>query len=247
MELQGEPGPNEADLVLVRTTLPRLPLPPNADRAAIATDRLILRPLSPDDLDAMHVLRTQPEVMAWTSANRIDRDVAETQERLDPFLPPNDSKTYNFAICLRATGELIGVGGCHKLENAFGWPEIGYMFRREHWGKGLATEFLNAFLGAWRALPREEATIRVDQRSTVTTAAGGSSNAASSSSGAKLQQVEEQIFAITTQKNVRSQNVMKKAGAEHLLTWKAREIYDENILVLLPTCRFFPGRIVSPQ
>ena len=56
---------------------------------------------------------------------------------------------------LAETGELIGEGGVHTLASAdAGWPEIGYKFRREVWGRGYATEFLAALLAAWWALPR---------------------------------------------------------------------------------------------
>jgi hypothetical protein len=46
-------APDPATFVPVRTTLPRRPLPLNAARIPIVTDRLILRPLSADDTTAL--------------------------------------------------------------------------------------------------------------------------------------------------------------------------------------------------
>ena len=78
-------------LINVGTTLPSQPFPTNAARAPIRTERLIIRPLTQDDLPNLRALRTQPEVMQFTVAGRIDGDLSETQARLDPFLPPRVS------------------------------------------------------------------------------------------------------------------------------------------------------------
>ncbi len=118
----------EDDWVVVKTTLPIFPA--NAERPTVSTERLILRPWRPDDVAELHVLRTQPEVMQFTSLGRVDVDLAETQTRLDPFLPPNDTLTHNCAICWKETGEVIGSGGCHRRAGTFGWPEVGYMLRK---------------------------------------------------------------------------------------------------------------------
>lgn len=114
-------APDEDDFVLVNTTLPSLPLPRNAERPDVVTERLVLRALRADDLHAHHKLRTQPEVMIWTSTGRPDKDLTETQSKLDPFLPPKDAETFNFAICWRETGEFIGIGGSHRLKGVFGY------------------------------------------------------------------------------------------------------------------------------
>lgn len=121
---------SEEHCVTVKTTLPTVPLPSNAERVAVSTERLILHPLTPEDLDLVHVLRTQSEVMQHSALGRIDQDLDETRKWLARFLPPHDSITVNCAICLKDTGELIGLGGCHRLQGSLGWPEIGYMLRK---------------------------------------------------------------------------------------------------------------------
>jgi RimJ/RimL family protein N-acetyltransferase len=149
--------------IRVRTTLPALP--PRAEREPIRTARLVLRPFAQDDLEGLHALRAQPEVMIFTGQGRPDVDLAETQTRMDRFLPPHDAANFNCVVCLAATGELVGVGGVHRLDSPGGWPEVGYMFKHEHWGKGYGTEFMRAFLDAWWSLPREDAEIEVDPAS----------------------------------------------------------------------------------
>lgn len=194
--------------VQVRTTLPIRPLPPNSERAAIVTTRLTIRPFVQDDLHGYHVLRTQPEVMAFTAVGRIDKDLAETQSKLDLFLAPNDAHTYNFAICLSATGELIGVGGVHKMSFELGWPEVGYMLKREHWGKGYATEFLRGFVDSWWRLERQEAVITVD---------GHSVSVGKERDGQSL--APEYLTAMVEANNDASIRIMEKTGFRKFKTW----------------------------
>ncbi|KAK4156911.1 GNAT domain-containing protein [Chaetomidium leptoderma] len=225
--------PDPASFVRVRTTLPRRPLPPNAARPPVLTPRLVLRPLTLDDLPAVAELRSQPEVMHWTMLGRVDQDLDETRAKLETFLPPNDEKTYNFAICDRETGALIGLGGCHRWGSSFGWPEVGYMIRKEFWGKGLATEFLRGFLAAWAGLEREEVEVEVDERTVAGEGVKGVDGL-----------VREQIIAVTAEGNGRSQGVLEKAGYEWFVDWLAQDFTKgsgPDSKVLLPTYRHFPG------
>ncbi|OLN81728.1 putative N-acetyltransferase p20-like protein 1 [Colletotrichum chlorophyti] len=204
------------DFVKVKTTQPTIPLPSSASREPITTERLVLRPISSDDLHALHVLRTQPEVMRWSAVGRVDADLDETRTKLAQCLPPNDADNYDFAICLRSTGQMIGIGGCKKSSGGgeLGWPEIGYMLQRDFWGSGYATEFVQAFLGAWWALPRSEREILVD-RSTVR----GNGAAADGT-------VEEIVTAVTEPDNFASQRILSKWGFEKFKMWK--EINEDS-------------------
>lgn len=121
--------PASDEAVVITAILPTHPFPPAPARAHVSTERLLIRPFVADDIGAMHVLRTQPEVMINTAVGKIDPDVATTQSRLDLFLPPNDVKQVNCALCLRETGGLIGMGGSHNFQGGSGWPELGYVSR----------------------------------------------------------------------------------------------------------------------
>ncbi|KAK7983746.1 acetyltransferase [Apiospora arundinis] len=204
---------SSSKLTKVKTTLPKLPFPPNADRPPIQTERLLIRALTRDDLPALHELRTQPEVMIFTVRGCVDRDLAETQARLDTFLPPTgDLETYNTAVCLAATGELLGLAGVHNrgaCSEELGWPEIGYIFKREHWGRGYATEFLRAFLERWWSLPRVETEVEVDLHTVP--------------AGYLLEnggRVPEMVVAVVEAGNTGSLRVMEKAGFERFKEWK---------------------------
>ncbi|KAI0001235.1 acetyltransferase domain-containing protein [Xylariaceae sp. FL0662B] len=181
------PEQGRTEFIKVKTTLPTHPLPPNPERPPIQTARLIIRPFAPGDLAGIHALRAQAEVMEFSSAGRPDRDLAETRAFMDGVLAPRDAETFNHAVCLAATGELVGVGGVRGL---------GYLFNREHWGRGYATEFLRAWLRAWWALPRSEAVVEVDAQSV----SGGE------------EEVPEMLYAMVEERNSGSVRVLEKLG-----------------------------------
>jgi RimJ/RimL family protein N-acetyltransferase len=209
----------EGEFVTVKAFLPTVPLPANSERPAITTDRLLVRALQATDLEALHVLRTQEEVMKWTVAGCIDESIEKTKSKLDPFLPPNDLITANCAICLKETGELIGIGGCHLYPGTHGWPEV---LRTEAWGKGIATEFLSAWLRFWSELPRTQREVKVQKE--MVTGEG---------------EVDEHLIAITEASNSGSQRVLLKCGFERF-----REFVevDDTKTVNLVAFRFLPKR-----
>lgn len=211
-----------SEFITVKALLPTIPLPANSERPAIRTDRLLIRTLQPSDLEALHALRTQEAVMKWTSAGCIDENIEKTKAKLDLFLPPNDLITANCAICLKDTDELIGIGGCHLYPGTHGWPEVGYMFRTEVWGKGLATEFLTAWLEFWSHLPRTEREVKVQKRMVV------GENA-----------VDEHLIAITEASNTGSQNVLLKCGFERFHEFD--EVNDTKVVNLV-AFRFLPRK-----
>ncbi|KXJ88852.1 GNAT domain-domain-containing protein [Microdochium bolleyi] len=192
--------------VKIRTPLPTVPLPLVAEgREDIRTERLILRPFTQAVLEDMHSIRAQPEVMAVSRRGIPDKDLAETQERINPVLPPNDAITYNWVIYEAQTGDFVGCGGFHMFSELVAWPEIGYMFKKEHWGKGYATEFLRAWLEAWWKLPRTEVEIEVP----VSTVEG--LDALVGVDGVHVVD-KDRVIALVEQHNTSSRRVLEKSG-----------------------------------
>lgn len=203
---------SELEMVTIRTTLPTVPYPSVETRPSFNTGRLLLRPPTAADAEALHVLRTQPEVMMWTATGRVDVDLEFTRNNLSKKLPPHDEKNYDFAICLAATGELVGIGGSHMRDGELGWPSLGYMFVKEAWGKGYATEFLKGFLEMWWALPRSELDLKVERD---TVAGDGEVK-------------EERIVAVTVNENAASQGVLRKNGLELVKIWAEDDLQDKT-------------------
>lgn len=206
-----EPSPLE--WVTIKTTLPALPLPLLKDRVELRTDRLVLRQTRASDLDSWHALRIQPEVMRWTGQGAPDPDLEWSKDKLQLRLSPQGDNTFDFAVCLAETGEMIGVAGSHMMVGELGWPVIGYMLRKEFWGKGYATELVHAFLAAWWALPRAEVDIKVEKSTAVERKDG---------------RVRECIVAVTLDSNTSSQRVLSKAGMELVKAWSEADRQQEN-------------------
>jgi RimJ/RimL family protein N-acetyltransferase len=210
--------PSPLEWVTVKTTLPVFPLPPLDTRPEIRTERLVLRRTLDSDLDLWHALRIQPEVMKWTGQKKPDPDMAWSSEKMKSRLSPDGDAKYEFMVCLADTGEMIGTAGSHMLVGELGWPVVGYMLRKEFWGKGYATELVHAFLKAWWALPRAVVDVKVE-KSTVVEEDDGLAR--------------ECIVAVTLDSNAASQRVLSKAKMELVKVWEEADEHDKSLVETL--------------
>ncbi|KKA26070.1 hypothetical protein TD95_000355 [Thielaviopsis punctulata] len=202
--------------VTITTTLPKRPYQALADRPAITTARLTLRAGAAEHESLIHRLRTQEEVMVWSSAGCVDADMAATHKSMSAWLPPNDRETWNWVVFETETGAFVGTAGNYRRVGSHGWPELGYMLVRESWGKGYATEILRAFVESWWALPREQTSIEVEEGTCVV----------DGQLGKTVQNgdvVEEVLMAVIDVKNDRSANVLRKLGFEKAVDWQQED------------------------
>ena len=117
-----------------------------ADRGIITTERLLLRPLSPSDSDSIFALRSDPQVYYWTTPNTREQSDEWLSARLESR--QNVSHTVSLLHPTTAHSQIIGVTGAHSL------PEIGYVFLPSAWGRGYATEALDAWVKMyWSKFP----------------------------------------------------------------------------------------------
>lgn len=133
----------------MKVSRPIFPTPAHS----FATARLLLRPMTAEDVAGLHLMRTQPEVMIHSVLGKIDQDHTATRAWIDRFLPPNDAITFGFAIeQLDTPGVIVGTVGCHTIEP----PSLGYGLRKEFWSYGYATEAVQGWLKEYWKLPRRE-------------------------------------------------------------------------------------------
>ncbi len=107
----------------------------------IETGRLILREFSADDWPALHLYGSDPEVMRWL--HLLPNSEEHSREVVEQFISYQSEEPrtrYELAITLASTGELIGGTGIRMV-----WPgnkeaSMGYVLRRDSWGRGYATE-----------------------------------------------------------------------------------------------------------
>jgi RimJ/RimL family protein N-acetyltransferase len=105
--------------------------------AQITTDRLVLRPISVDDVDALVSLDRDPEVMRYlTGGKPSSRDDVEATIRQE--------LGHRWMAHRRDTGDFVGWFGMRA--QADGEYELGYRLRRATWGHGLATEGARALI-----------------------------------------------------------------------------------------------------
>ncbi|KAJ0114124.1 acyltransferase [Diaporthe amygdali] len=138
---------------------PKRPLPSISVRGEIRTDRLIVRPLLPSDLEAFHELRKIGETQIHSTARgRPDRDVEETRQNLERLQAPHDQRHWYWGAFLASTGELIGEAGLPDSEDqpTSGWTRFEILLKPAYWRQGYGTELFKAVMEAWWKLPGEK-------------------------------------------------------------------------------------------
>ena len=115
----------------------------------VTTERLLLRPITPDDVDAMHAYQSRPDSVRYVPYEpRTREQVAEViaSGRYAATMAEAPGHAH-MAVVLRSTGELIGdlVLMWHSEQHRAG--EVGYIFNPAHAGHGYATEATRALVG----------------------------------------------------------------------------------------------------
>ena len=111
----------------------------------IETARLRCRHITHDDLDDLWLIASNPEVMKYLgviAGTTLSRE--ETRvfiEKMLEFWAVNGLGRW--AVVNKEDGKLIGICGFRLLDTT---PELFYLFNKESWGKGLATEAARAAL-----------------------------------------------------------------------------------------------------
>jgi RimJ/RimL family protein N-acetyltransferase len=116
---------------------------PSAGKGVLATERLILRGFTKDDVDAIFSVLGDEEAMKYYPRKFTREDAAQW---IDRNLQRYRNDGYGlWAMVLKSTGEVIGDCGITR-QVVEGEPmlEVGYHLRRDHWGHGYATEAARA-------------------------------------------------------------------------------------------------------
>lgn len=123
-------------------SLPALPLDQNPcmEPLTLTTERLLMRPFTPEDADAVHTACQDPKIQRWTVVpSPYTRADAELFTRELSPAGWQDGTMYNFAVLLRGGGPLVGALGVNRRDVP-GTYEVGFWTAEEHRGAGLMTE-----------------------------------------------------------------------------------------------------------
>lgn len=113
----------------------------------LETERLILRPITMDDKEAIY---------KWASDSRVSKFMLYSN-----YKTPEDAnfwveniystdKELDYGFVWKETGELIGSGGLNYHEDTKDWT-IGYNLRFDMWGKGIVLEACKTIIEYARA------------------------------------------------------------------------------------------------
>ncbi len=103
----------------------------------LETERLIIRPWRDDDRPGFLAIMRHPEVTRFVHGG-----IPYTDADADEFLARHTRQVAQHGLCMGATldktsGRLLGIAGAQPLGDDI---EIGWIFARDTWGRGYATE-----------------------------------------------------------------------------------------------------------
>lgn len=106
----------------------------------IETERLVLRPLAPEDAESHIAMMQDPAVAATLGVGGDPLPRTELWRQFASYLGHWSIRGFGwFSVADKASGEWLGRVGPWMPD---GWPglECGWTIRSEHWGKGYAPE-----------------------------------------------------------------------------------------------------------
>ena len=106
----------------------------------LESERLLLRQITPDDVDQIFALISNPETMKY-----IPRPLATTKDDAMGHIKMIQDKIVsnegiNWAITEKGNPKMIGIIGHYRIRWEHFRSEIGYMLLPEYQGKGIITE-----------------------------------------------------------------------------------------------------------
>jgi [ribosomal protein S5]-alanine N-acetyltransferase len=109
----------------------------------LTTQGLVLRPLDMEDRDALFQISQEENIFRY-----FPTQAAWSMEKVEKYINHQIAhwQKYDYghwAVTMRETGQLMGWNGLEFLSDT-NETEVGYLFSKEFWGKGYATEATNA-------------------------------------------------------------------------------------------------------
>ncbi|UIR56586.1 GNAT family N-acetyltransferase [Sphingobacterium sp. SRCM116780] len=114
----------------------------------LETERLIIRPITRDDVQAFYEMDSQSEVHIYLRGQPV-QSIEETKGIIEGLHQQYEQYGVGrVAVIEKATNQFIGWTGFKYIDeltnNKINFLDFGYRFRKEAWGKGFATEAAQA-------------------------------------------------------------------------------------------------------
>ncbi len=112
----------------------------------LETERLLLRPLAPDDADFVFRHFSDPAVTRYLADMDPLTQCAQAEEIVRSYLHPADDSYGCWVITWKADGAPIGLCNYDRYDARSRRFEVGYSLSPACWGQGIMTEALRAVL-----------------------------------------------------------------------------------------------------
>jgi len=110
--------------------------------APLETERLLLRPFTPGDFDALFAMHSRPEVARYLYWEPRTEDEVRTvlEKKIASRALRSEGDVLAFAVVLKETDEVVADVVLQWISREHGQGEIGYIVHPDHQGRGYATE-----------------------------------------------------------------------------------------------------------
>lgn len=115
------------------------------EEAEIRTRRLLMRPLRLEDAPDVFLMRSSTAVMTFTPSIP-ETDVEQSREWIAKCLERPNCWNFSMELLPRNIDDTLHKPRVIGVIGAIRTPEVGYMIHTDFWGKGYASEALQAFM-----------------------------------------------------------------------------------------------------
>ncbi|WP_431122307.1 GNAT family N-acetyltransferase [Flagellimonas flava] len=117
-------------------------------KVKLKTERLLISPISPTDLEKIHELHSLPETDQFNTLG-IPENIEETEQIINDWIAKNnngESRHFTLKIESAVNGEFIGLIAMNLGPPKFRSAEVWYKLHSNFWKQGYATESLHKLL-----------------------------------------------------------------------------------------------------
>jgi RimJ/RimL family protein N-acetyltransferase len=113
----------------------------------VRTERLLLRPFRPADVEAVFRASQDPETQRWIGAMPSPYTREDARRFVEDVAPKERADRLGLSVVMEADGDLVGTGGIYLRGGRLG-PEVGYTVAPWARRRGFAAETAHA-LAEW--------------------------------------------------------------------------------------------------
>jgi len=104
----------------------------------VETDRLLVREFVVDDAAEFYAFNSDPEVMRYTGEPPTE-SLEQAREMIRNYPDYREHGYGRWAVVYKPDDRIVGFNGLKHLDD-LGQVDLGYRFRADYWGLGIATE-----------------------------------------------------------------------------------------------------------